>query len=62
MEREFSKFQKAEASFRQASIARADDRNQRAGDLYEAQKALNNAVEAKLANEYAASWLDRWTV
>lgn len=58
--RAHAKYAKALAAYRKAHQSLSDDRNQKSGDLYEAQQALNAAVEDHLTADYAASWVDRW--
>ena len=58
--RAHARYAKALAAYRKAHQSLSDDRNQKSGDLYEAQQALNAAVEERLTAEYAATWAERW--
>lgn len=46
--RAYARYEKALVAYQAAHQSLAEDRNQKSGDLYEAQKALNAAVRAHL--------------
>lgn len=60
--RQYGLLEKRQAAFREACQGQHLDRNQRAGDLYEQQKSLNDAVAALVRAEYAATWAERWPI
>ncbi len=55
-----SKFDAIERDYLRSRDALADDRNERAGEVYEQRKVLFAAVDEAIRQHYETEWIDRW--